>query len=154
MTTAMNTSLQLTWLASDERIEVKNFYRQYMPYARLLQKESVVVLTQTDPNLGSVGEVIASVRIRPIGQLAILTGMLVHPDFRGQGVGHQLMQQLESLLGDGKTYIFALAHLAGFYAQHGFGVIDSAPNDIGQLFFKYQRDGDELVLMGLTPSIR
>ncbi|MCL1059944.1 GNAT family N-acetyltransferase [Shewanella gelidimarina] len=149
----MNTSLQLTWLAPDERIEVKKFYRQYMPYARLLQKESVCVLSQTNPSAESVGKIIASARIRPIGQLSILTGMLVHPDCRGQGIGHQLMQQLESLLDDGKTYIFALAHLEGFYAQHGFSVIETAPNDIAQLFLKYQRDGDELVLMGLTPSI-
>ena len=161
MTTAMNTKLQLTWLAPDERIEVKKFYCQYMPYARLLQKESVCVLTQADPNLDRFSEItsskiacskiIASARIRPIGELAILTGMLVHPDFRGQGVGHKLMQALDSVLCDGKTYIFALAHLEGFYAQHGFTVIEDAPNDIAQLFLKYQGPEKELVLMGLTP---
>ena len=160
MTTAMNTKLQLTWLAADERIEVKKFYRQYMPYARLLQKESVCVLTQADPNLDRFSEItsskticseiVASVRIRPIGELAILTGMLVHPDFRGQGVGHQLMDELASVINNGKTYIFALAHLEGFYAQHGFSAVSSAPNDIQQLFLKYQRDSERLVLMGLT----
>ncbi|MFT5789566.1 MAG: putative GNAT family N-acyltransferase [Shewanella sp.] len=145
--------MKLTWLIASQRNEVKKFYRQYMPYARLSQKESVCVLTQTDPSAESVGKIIAGARIRPVGQLNILTGMLVHPDFRGQGIGHQLMQQLESTLCDGNTYIFALAHLEGFYAQHGFSVVGSAPNDIAQLFLKYQRDGDELVLMGLTPSI-
>ena len=161
--------MQLTWLAPDDRIEVKKFYRQYMPYARLLQKESVCVLTQTDPNLDSSGEIdivgeitsskticseiVASARIRPIGQLAILTGMLVHPDFRGQGVGHKLMDELSSVISDGKTYIFALAHLEGFYSQHGFGVIADAPNDITQLFLKYQGDGERLVLMGLADAI-
>lgn len=145
--------MQLTWLAADARIEVKKFYRQHMPYARLLQKESVCVLTQTDTNTDNLGEIVACVRIRPIGQLSILTGMLVHPDFRGQGVGHQLMQALESVLCDGKTYIFALAHLEGFYAQHGFGVIADVPNDIAQLFLKYQGSEKELVLMGLTGAI-
>lgn len=145
--------MQLTWLAPDDRIEVKKFYRQHMPYARLLQKESVCVLTQTDTNTDNLGEIVACVRIRPIGQLSILTGMLVHPDFRGQGVGHQLMQALESVLCDGKTYIFALAHLEGFYAQHGFGVIADVPNDIAQLFLKYQGSEKELVLMGLTGAI-
>ncbi|MCL1145160.1 GNAT family N-acetyltransferase [Shewanella marinintestina] len=165
----MNTKLQLTWLAPDERIEVKKFYRQHMPYARLLQKESVCVLTQTAPNLDSSGEIdsvaeitsskticskiIASARIRPIGQLAILTGMLVHPDFRGQGMGHQLMDELSSVINDGKTYIFALAHLEGFYAQHGFSAVSSAPNDIEQLFLKYQDSDKELVLMGLSPTV-
>ncbi|GIU07213.1 MULTISPECIES: GNAT family N-acetyltransferase [unclassified Shewanella] len=165
----MNTKLQLTWLAPDERIEVKKFYRQYMPYARLLQKESVCVLTQTAPNLDSFGEIdsvgeitcskticskiVASARIRPIGQLAILTGMLVHPDFRGQGVGHQLMDALASVISDGKTYIFALAQLEGFYSQHRFSAVSSAPNDIQQLFLKYQGDGERLVLMGLTGVI-
>lgn len=154
--------MQLTWLAPDERIEVKKFYRQHMPYARLLQKESICVLTQTDPNLDSFDEIdsfgeitsskiVASARIRPIGQLAILTGMLVHPDYRGQGVGHQLMRELSSVICDGKTYIFALAHLEGFYAKHGFSAVTSAPNDIAQLFLKYQRDSERLVLMGLTP---
>ncbi|GIU23072.1 acyltransferase [Shewanella sp. MBTL60-007] len=158
--------MQLTWLAPDERIEVKKFYRQHMPYARLLQKESICVLIQdnctsaNDVELSSSGascssitlsKIIASARIRPIGQLAILTGMLVHPDFRGQGVGHQLMRELSSVINNGKTYIFALAHLEGFYAQHGFSVIADAPNDIQQLFLKYQRDSERLVLMGLTP---
>ncbi|MCL1092364.1 GNAT family N-acetyltransferase [Shewanella kaireitica] len=145
--------MQLTWLAPDDRNEVKKFYRQHMPYARLLQKESVCVLTQTDTNTDNLGEIVACVRIRPIGQLSILTGMLVHPDFRGQGVGHQLMRELSPFLCDGKTYIFALAHLEGFYAQHGFGVIADAPNDIAQLFLKYQGSEKELVLMGLTGAI-
>ena len=160
----MNTKLQLTWLAPDDRIEVKKFYRQHMPYARLLQKESVCVLTQTNPNLDSFEEIdsvdeitcckiVASARIRPIGQLAILTGMLVHPDFRGQGVGHKLMDELSSVINNGKTYIFALAHLEGFYSQHGFSVIADAPNDIAQLFLKYQDSDKELVLMGLTGVI-
>ncbi|MEZ9822339.1 GNAT family N-acetyltransferase, partial [Shewanella sp. 10N.286.45.A1] len=85
------------------------------------------------------------------GQLAILTGMLVHPDCRGQGIGHQLMDELSPVLRQGKTYIFALAHLEGFYGQHGFTVIEDAPNDITQLFLKYQGSEKELVLMGLTP---
>jgi predicted GNAT family N-acyltransferase len=144
--------VELTWVDASQRNEVKKFYRQHMPYARLLQKESVCVLSQTDPNLDSLGEIIAAARIRPIGQLAILTGMLVHPEFRGQGIGHQLMQQLESTLCDGNTYIFALAPLEQFYAQHGFSVIETAPNDIAQLFLKYQSSDKELVLMGLTPS--
>nr|WP_283102888.1 GNAT family N-acetyltransferase [Shewanella abyssi] len=144
----------MTWVDASQRNEVKKFYRQYMSYARLLQKESVCVLTQTDPNLENFGEIIASTRIRPIGQLGILTGMLVHPDFRGQGVGHQLMRELESTLCDGNIYIFALACLEGFYAQHGFSAVSSAPNDIAQLFLKYQRDDKELVLMGLTPSCK
>lgn len=149
----MSIKVQLTWLAPDDRSEVKKFYRQHMPYARVLQKESVCVLSQTDPNLDSLGEIIASARIRPIGQLAILTGMLVHPDFRGQGIGHQLMRELSPVLCDGKTYIFALANLEGFYGQHGFSAVSSAPNDIAQLFLKYQGSEKELVLMGLTGAI-
>ena len=150
--------MQLTWLAADERNEVKKFYRQHMPYARLLQKESVCVLTQEDSTSTNgtdiaSSKIVASARIRPIGQLAILTGMLVHPDFRGQGVGHQLMRELASVICDGKTYIFALAHLEGFYAQHGFSAVSSAPNDIQQLFLKYQRDDERLVLMGLSPTV-
>ena len=149
----MSIKVQLTWLAPDDRSEVKKFYRQHMPYARVLQKESVCVLTQTDTNADNLGEIAACVRIRPIGQLSILTGMLVHPDFRGQGIGHQLMSELSPVLCDGKTYIFALAHLEGFYAQHGFSAVSSAPNDIAQLFLKYQGSDKELVLMGLTSAI-
>ena len=149
----MSIKVQLTWLAPDDRSEVKKFYRQHMPYARLLQKESVCVLSQTDPNHDSLGEIIAAARIRPIGQLAILTGMLVHPDFRGQGIGHQLMRELSPVLCDGKTYIFALAHLEGFYGQHGFSAVSSAPNDIAQLFLKYQGSEKELVLMGIVPTV-
>ncbi|GIU40813.1 hypothetical protein TUM4438_02920 [Shewanella sairae] len=114
------------------------------------------MLTQEDSTFANCtdiasSKIVASARIRPIGQLAILTGMLVHPDFRGQGVGHQLMDELASVICDGKTYIFALAHLERFYAKHGFCAVASAPNDIQQLFLKYQSDSERLVLMGLTP---
>ncbi|ABZ75414.1 GCN5-related N-acetyltransferase [Shewanella halifaxensis HAW-EB4] len=155
--------MQLTWLAPNERIEVKKFYRQHMPYARLLHKESICVLTQTGSTSAngieitssaiSCSEIVASARIRPIGQLAILTGMLVHPDYRGQGVGHRLMRELSPVISDGSTYIFALAHLEEFYSQHGVSVIADAPNDIAQLFLKYQSSDKELVLMGLAGAI-
>ncbi|WOT05719.1 GNAT family N-acetyltransferase [Shewanella youngdeokensis] len=134
--------MQITWVDASQRQEVKLFYRQHMPYARLLQKESIGVLTHKH-------QIIASARIRPIGQLQILTGMLVHPDYRGQGIAHQLMQQLKPTISHGNTYLFALPHLAAFYVQHGFSAINCAPNDIEQLFKKYQTKDKPLVLMGL-----
>ncbi|GAL37859.1 predicted acyltransferase [Vibrio maritimus] len=75
--------------------------------------------------------------------------MLVIPEQRGLGLGHQLMVQLqETELKDG-DFCFALGHLESFYAQHGFRTLaeEELPNPLKQLFCRYIQGGKSLVAM-------
>ncbi len=84
--------------------------------------------------LGSVdGKLLACARCFQKGQTfeqgakpveASIGRVVIHASLRGQGAGHLLMQQAvartQALWGALPIRISAQAHLAGFYAQHGF----------------------------------
>ena len=95
-------------------------------------------------------QILASLRLRPIGEFNLLNGMLVHPDHRGKGIGHQLMKRVADKLTSKETYLFSLPHLVEFYQKHGFSQDVQAPNDIEQIFNKYTSQGKHLVMMGYT----
>ncbi len=143
--------MKLCWLDTDNRRDAYIFYKRFLPYARLSKKESVGVLyTRKDED---ERQVIAAVRLRPIGSFTLLTGMLVHPDYREQGLAHQIMVSLADIFENNRTFLFSLPSLVGFYQQHQFIQTDDVPNDILQLFSKYQGLGKELILMKFSDEI-
>ena len=141
--------MHLNWLPLDSRSQVYPFYKQFMPYARLTKKERVAVFLAEKNTTEVTGksEVIAAVRLRPIGLYTLVTGMLIHPDHRGKGLGHALMRGINHEMADERTFIFSLPHLVSFYQQHGFEKCGAPPNDIGQLFQKYYSEEKPLSLL-------
>ncbi|MCL1122924.1 GNAT family N-acetyltransferase [Shewanella surugensis] len=133
--------LKFDWLAVDDRRDVAAFYRQFMPYARLNRKEAIAVLKSTNE------EIIASVRFRPVGELVLLTGLLVNPTWRGQKLGAILIKNSCPCLAKKSIYLFVEADLERFYQHHGFRVLNQGPNDIEQLLLKYQKQGKSLLMM-------
>ncbi|WP_299003520.1 GNAT family N-acetyltransferase [uncultured Shewanella sp.] len=133
--------LQLNWLVMDNRREVKAFYRQFMPYARLKRKEAIAVLQL------STTQIVASVRFRPIGEILLLTGLLVDPAFQGMGLAKLIVNKTCSQLEEKPIYLFTEAPLVSFYQCNGFVQIQQGPNDIMQLLLKYQKQGKPLLLM-------
>lgn len=75
------------------------------------------------PNHDYHGEVCPMARI---GRIA------VHDDYRGQGLGHHVMQkaleEISDRYGMGAVTLSAQAHLQKFYQAHGF-VVDGEPYD-------------------------
>ncbi|MCG9697307.1 GNAT family N-acetyltransferase [Shewanella sp. Isolate11] len=136
--------MQLHWLNDDERIEAFGFYKKFMPHARLTKKEKLGVFFAEN---SASKPIIAAVRLRPIGSYQLLTGILVHPGNRGQGVGHQLMQALKPHLESAPSFLFSLPHLRNFYQQHQFEGDRQAPAEIRDLFSRYTREGKSLYLM-------
>lgn len=145
----MRITLHLHWLNSDNRAQAYIFYKRYMPYAHPTKKERLAVffseITSTDESQSP--EITAAIRLRPIGIYTLVTGMLIHPNYRGQGLGHQVMQRINNELLNKHTFLFALPHLVSFYQQHGFDECQNVPNDVGQLFNKHYRDDRPLCLM-------
>lgn len=133
------------WLDLSDRSQLKLFYRQYMPYAKPNKKEAILTISIQDI-------IVASARLRPIGEYTLLTGMLVHPEYRGQGLAHQLMQLLSDSKNLESTYIFAIPELTHFYQSYHFIPCETAPNDITQLFNKYRSDDKPLILMAYKPQ--
>ena len=141
--------MQFQWLKKIENPLVKPFYKQYLPYSRPNKAEHIAVLKD---NSKAHNTIVACARLRPIGALSLLTGMLVSPDYRGQQLGHQLLQQMRPHFSRHKTFTFALPHLGDFYRQHDFHPTTTAPNDIQQRFLAYQKQGKSLLLLGFDDS--
>ncbi len=139
--------MTFSWLQAVENPLVKPFYKQFMPHARVNRSETVAVLRQENI-------IVACARLRPIGEFELLTGMLVHPDLRGQQLGHRLLSGMRERFTEGRSFTFALSHLTKFYAQHGFVSATKAPDEIHQRFLAYQAQGRDIVLMAYTPKQR
>jgi predicted GNAT family N-acyltransferase len=68
-------------------------------------------------------EPMASGRIRFLGAYAKLERIAIRDGYRGHGYGHQLVEFMMGVArerGFGKFKMHAQAHLADFYAKHGF----------------------------------
>ena len=137
--------MQFQWLKKIENPLVKPFYKQYLPYSRPNKAESIAVLKDNNT-------IIACARLRPIGELSLLTGMLVSPEHRGQRFGHAILQHMRAQFKHNQTFTFASPHLEQFYRQHDFYPTESAPNDIQQRFLAYQKQGKSLLLLGFNDS--
>ncbi len=146
--------LKLIWTEQEQRKSVFLFYKRFMPYARISKKESIALLIADDEHIlspeSSITDehIMASLRLRPVGEFNLLIGMLVHPNFRGEGIAHELLSRVENSFISGKTYLFSLPHLIDFYRKHGFSDDIQAPNDIKMLYKKYTEQGKELIMMG------
>lgn len=72
------------------------------------------------------GQVVACARILPAppGGLRRIGRVVVHPDLRGSGIAHQLMDHalntLQERFGSRRSMLSAQAQLEGFYSSHGF----------------------------------
>lgn len=76
--------------------------------------------------LGEIdGEPFAAGRIRFLGEYAKLERIAVRKDYRGRGLGHDLVNYMMHVArekGFRKFKMHAQAHLADFYSVHGFAI--------------------------------
>ncbi|MEF1289249.1 GNAT family N-acetyltransferase [Vibrio sp. M260118] len=113
---------------------VSRLYKAHYPSGKAKSDELTIVGTIEH-------KIVSVVRYRSIEQFRLLTGMLVLPAYRGGGLGHQLMEYCAQHVLAANDFCFSYAHLEGFYAQHGFEVIDvgQLPNPLKSLFDRYSR---------------
>lgn len=130
------------WLEPQQNPLVKPFYKRFMAYSRPNKADKIAILRDEQSH-----HIIACARLRPIGQYWLLTGMLVHPEYRGQQLGPLLLQHMQCKMLAQPTFTFALTPLTDFYSQQDFVVINDAPNDIQQRFESYKNQGKDLTLM-------
>jgi len=148
---------------------IKLFYRQHMPYARLAQKEAIAVINHLNSNATDNQDrsddvnratfrprnIIAAIRVKPIGHYQLVNGLLVHPDYRGQHHASHLLQFIAPRLKTKHCFLFAHPWLIGLYQQQHFVAIEprqisQLPAEITQLYYRYLSEERALVLMQLN----
>ncbi|WP_159656101.1 GNAT family N-acetyltransferase [Vibrio atypicus] len=121
---------------------VARLYKQYYPSGKA-KKDELTIVGYEQANM------VAVVRFRNIEEYRLLTGMLVVPEQREKGFGHQLMAHCREQILTANDYCFAYQHLESFYTQHGFITQQEQqlPNSLKQLFQRYSNSGKKLVAM-------
>lgn len=121
---------------------VARLYKQHYPSGKA-KKDELTIVGYLNQQLTAV------VRFRSIEHYRLLTGMLVEPEKRGLGLGHELMAYCRQEVLTEQDYCFAYQHLEAFYTQHGFVRTDETnlPNSLKQLFVRYTNSGKKLLAM-------
>ncbi|MDP5255833.1 MULTISPECIES: GNAT family N-acetyltransferase [unclassified Vibrio] len=126
---------------------VKKLYKQHYPSAKPKSDETIYTLEHQK-------QIIATLRLRTIGQYRLMTGMLVLPTYRQQGVGGALLTYCKENVFQAGDYCFALNHLGDYYQRYGFkiGAVESLPNDLRTLLLRYTGTGKDLIPMSFEKN--
>lgn len=103
----------------------------------------------------SAQQLVAALRLSPVGEHYLLRSMCVAQDLRRQGIGQQFLQTLQPILAAHDVYCFPFSHLLEFYQQANFALIDpnDAPPGIADKFSRYLNNGRNLCLMQHQPTL-
>ncbi len=135
------TMLRFEQLAPIKLPLIKRFYKQYYPSKP--KSDECIIVAYLDSSLVGV------VRFRPVGEYSLLTGMVVSPQFRGQGYAAQILNYCQKNYLTNQCYCFAYSHLQNLYEQHQFSLIEQSvlPQNLRDLFERYVNGGKSLLPM-------
>ncbi|NLS14480.1 GNAT family N-acetyltransferase [Vibrio sp. SM6] len=121
---------------------VKKLYKAHYPSAKAKADEVIWVAQHQSA-------IAALLRLRRVESAQLLTGMLVPPEYRGQGVGAALLDHCAQHHFDSQVFCFAYAHLEAYYAAHHFQRIDpeTLPNGLKMAYQRYTVSGKDLIPM-------
>ncbi|WBA08529.1 GNAT family N-acetyltransferase [Salinivibrio kushneri] len=126
---------------------VARFYKTYYPPGKPKKDEHIWVV---DGPSGLCG----AVRFQQRQEYQLLTGMLLHPQLRGSGLSHQLLDAVRPLLAQRPSFCLAFRPLTTLYVQHGFNSVDTQalPEELAMRYQSYCHSGKDLVAMQYTPK--
>jgi GNAT superfamily N-acetyltransferase len=101
-------------------------------YGGGVQPDDVVYLAETG------GELVGIVRRTREHEVTMLRGMQVAPEWRGRGIGRQLLRALVADLGTDECLCVPYTHLTSFYGAAGFVEI---PEENAPPFLRYRVAG-------------
>lgn len=121
---------------------VNKIYKSFYPSGKAKRDETIWVAESNK-------SIIASVRFKTIDDIQLLTGMLVIPEYRLQGIAYKLIEACRNQINQQACYCFAFQELEVFYQKSGFHTINSEnlPNNIKQRFQRYANSGKNLIPM-------
>lgn len=118
---------------------VSKLYKDHYPAGKPKRGETVFIVK-------SGHDLIGAVRFQFVGDAQLLTGMLIHPDYRALGIGHQLLEHCKNQISATICYCFSFPHLTHFYQQHHFEQIseNQLPESLRDRFKRYVGSGKQL----------
>ncbi|OBT12027.1 acyltransferase [Vibrio sp. UCD-FRSSP16_10] len=121
---------------------LKKLYKSHYPSTKIKGGEYILV-AEVDTKITGV------VRFRTIDKWQLLTGMMVIPEARHQGIASQLLTYSQKHRLDNNVYCFAYQHLQPLYEAHGFQhiAVDTLPATLNKLYTRYIQSGKPLIAM-------
>ena len=126
--------------------QVKRFFREhkFRPQAPRGDEIHIALLDN---------RIIGALRLSPDDHSWLLRSMCIHEDFRNQGIGSYMLQQLSAVLQQHQCYCFPYQHLHDFYQRAGFELVDpeQAAASIIDRYNRYVQQGKKILLMKYQP---
>ncbi|MFK0314216.1 GNAT family N-acetyltransferase [Pseudomonas sp. NPDC090233] len=136
------TPLHCTPLSALERKLLDHFYKQHGSRMRAASEGELWVARR--------GAIIAGLSLSAVAEGRWLTGLLVAPQWRNQGIAAQLLEV--ALAGRvGPTWLFCHPDLEAFYKRLGFTLACDLPEALASRLARYQRS-KRLVAMARNQS--
>ncbi|QUJ67624.1 GNAT family N-acetyltransferase [Photobacterium sp. GJ3] len=126
---------------------VNRLYKAHYPAGKA-KKDEVIWIGE------STTEIVSAVRFQQFEDHQLMTGMLVVPAFRQQGISQALLKACQVQLISKHCFCFAFSHLENLYAQAGFQVIseDALPVSLAGRIQRYRSAGKSLIPMRYSPN--
>ncbi|UVJ45269.1 GNAT family N-acetyltransferase [Pseudomonas sp. LS1212] len=83
-------------------------------------------------------EIVAALCLRPVSEGFWLTGLLVDPAWRGQGVARAMIEQVQGQC-EASIWLFCHPELFDFYHRLGFVEAGDLPGSLCERLVRYQR---------------
>ncbi|MAF17669.1 MAG: GNAT family N-acetyltransferase [Marinomonas sp.] len=122
---------------------VKKFYQAFYPSGKPNKAEPLWVIKDG-------ANILCAVRLKPLDQCLLLTGLVTHPRHRNQGIAGQLLQTISEQLTRQPSYCLNTPELTPFYTRHGFTeVTDEAllPSELRSRLQRYRIKQPRLIAM-------
>jgi N-acetylglutamate synthase-like GNAT family acetyltransferase len=125
---------------SDARA-IGELYASLSPNIRI--EEEIQVIAEED------GTAIGIVRLVEEEGALVLRGMNVREDYQRQGIGTQMLVEVEKHIGERECYCLPFPYLENFYGMIGFEKIgvDQVPKFLAQRLERYISMGMDMILM-------
>ncbi|GEA62721.1 GNAT family N-acetyltransferase [Vibrio comitans] len=121
---------------------LKKLYKSHYPSTKIKAGEKIIVAEENS-------KIVGVVRYREVDKWQLLTGMLVIPEMRNQGIASQLLRFSQRDILHDKVFCFAYEHLEQLYSAHGFTTIpvEDLPSTLAKLYLRYTQTGKPLIIM-------
>ncbi|PSU45526.1 GNAT family N-acetyltransferase [Photobacterium frigidiphilum] len=121
---------------------VNRLYKSYYPAGKA-KKDEIIWVGDNEKGI------ICVVRFKQFENIQLLTGMLVHPEFREQGIAKDLLVATKTQINYKPCYCFAFRELIPLYSNANFHLVDKTelPEILSNRLIRYISSGKDLVAM-------